>query len=79
VALVLRSLAVRADRVATAPWLVLAAAGIIAGTTGVAAAQVATAVGDAALALAAGATVLIPWGTLRNRLNRRRPVAATQS
>ncbi|MDQ1681463.1 MAG: hypothetical protein QOH99_4 [Frankiaceae bacterium] len=79
VALVLRSLAVRADRVATAPWLVLAAAGIIAGTTGVAAAQVATAVGDAGLALAAGAMVLVPWGTLRKRLNRRRPVAATQS
>ncbi|MDQ1702225.1 MAG: hypothetical protein QOF57_1477, partial [Frankiaceae bacterium] len=48
-------------------------------TTGVAAGQLATAVGAAALALAAGATVLVPWGTLRERLNRRGPVAAAQS
>ncbi|MDQ1701111.1 MAG: hypothetical protein QOF57_363, partial [Frankiaceae bacterium] len=49
IALVLRSLPLRADRLTTAPWLVLAVAGLVAGTTGVAAGQLATAVGAGAL------------------------------
>jgi hypothetical protein len=72
------ALALPADRWRAVPWLVVAAGAVVAGTTGVSAAQLAAAAGYGALAVAGGAIVLTPWSAVRARLNGRRAVLAMQ-
>jgi hypothetical protein len=72
------ALALPAGRWRAVPWLVLAAGAVVAGTTGVSAAQLAGAAGYGALAVAGGAIVLTPWSAVRARLNGRRAVLAMQ-